>query len=233
MFTLKSFYRSKEWETFRKIVIENKTSPDGFVYCEECGKPILQPYDLIVHHKIELDEMNVNDYDVSLNPVNMEVVHFKCHNKIHDRFQGGYKPHGKKVYIVYGAPCAGKRTWVKDVASENDIIVDMDNIWQMISINERYKKPDKLKAVAFQMRDAMYDIIKYRTGKWHNAYIITGAPLQGDRERLMQRVGADELIFIDTPQVICMDRSLGRGAEWRNHITDWFEKFQPALPIER
>lgn len=230
-FTTKNFYKSKEWEEFRKIVIQNKMNPvDGFVYCEHCGKPILKAYDCIVHHKIELDDSNINDYNISLNPNLMEVVHFKCHNEIHHRFQGGYKPPLKKVYIVYGAPCSGKTTWVRDNATENDIVVDMDSIWQMVSVNERYQKPERLKAVVFEVRDKMYDIIKYRLGKWWNAYIITGGALEGDRERLKARVGADDFIFIDTSKEECMERSIGRGAEWRNHITDWFDRFQPSSP---
>ena len=48
MFTLNNFYKSKEWEQFRKIVIAERTDAEGFVYCELCGKPILKPYDLIV-----------------------------------------------------------------------------------------------------------------------------------------------------------------------------------------
>ena len=229
MFTLKNFYKSKEWKEFRMIVVQNKVKPDGFLYCEHCGKPILKQYDCIVHHKVELDELNVNDYNISLNPNNMAVVHFKCHNEIHHRWDGGnhgYKAPAKKVYIVYGAPCSGKTTWVHENASENDIVVDMDAIWQMVSINDKYVKPERLKAVVFDIRDALYDIIKYRNGKWFNAFIITGGALEGDRERLKARTGADGFIFIDTDIDTCLERSVGKGAEWRNYIIDWFDKFQ-------
>ena len=227
-----AFYKSKKWESFRKVIISDRTDPDGYVHCAICGKPILKPYDLIVHHKQELSENNVNDALIALNPDNVECIHFKCHNKIHERF--GFQKTSpaaitKHVYIVYGSPCSGKSTWVHDVANEDDVIVDMDSIWQMISINDRYQKPEALRSVVFQMRDALYDVIKYRSGKWHNAYVITGGALIGDRDRLKQRIGADDMIFIDTPKDVCLQRAGQRpseGIDWLKVVEDWHDSFQ-------
>lgn len=237
------FYKTKKWETFRKIIVDQNLDADGYVHCARCGKPILKKYDLIVHHKQELSDENVNDYSVSLNPDNVECVCFSCHNRIHERFQqgsgnGGWKPVQKRVYIVYGAPCAGKSTWVNRVATDQDLVVDMDNIWQMISINERYVKPSALKSVVFQIRDQMYDIIKHRSGSWHCAYVITGGALQGDRERLRQRIGADDLIYIDASIYECIQRVKQRDMsdslklDWMDYINDWFEMFQPDDPVD-
>ena len=237
MKTQEQFYKSKQWLDFRKLLIAERTDADGFVHCARCNKAIIHKYDLIVHHKIELNDFNVNDATVSLNPDNCECICFSCHNKEHDRFGdkrgGSYKPQPKKVYIVYGAPCSGKSSWVKENAAPDDLVVDLDSIWQMISINERYTKPAALKGTVFQMRDALYDVIKYRSGKWHNAYIITGGALKGDRERLIKRVGADELIFIDASFEECMQRVKTRGMtddqqmKWITFIQNWFESFQP------
>lgn len=238
MKTRKEFYKSKKWEAFRKVIIEQRTDADGFVHCAVCGKPILKKYDLIIHHKKELSEDNVNDSMIALNPDNVECVHFRCHNQIHERFgynktsSVGMRSGCKRVYIVYGSPCAGKTTWVHDVANAEDLIVDMDSIWQMVSCNDRYTKPAALKSVVFQVRDALYDIVKYRAGKWHNAYVIVGGALKGDRERLLQRVGADELIFIDTSYEECIKRvekrvlSDDKLNDWINYINQWFEQFQ-------
>ena len=234
--TRKQFYRSKEWETFRQVVIEQRTTADGYVHCAICGKQILKMYDLIIHHKKELSDENVNDAMISLNPDNVECVCFSCHNKIHDRWQGGnngWKPVQKQVFIVYGSPCSGKSTFVQSVATEDDLIVDLDSIWQMISVNDRYSKPAALKSVVFQLRDSLYDIIKYRSGKWHNAYVITGGALKGDRERLQQRIGADELIHIDTSMADCLRQLMNRSSseeqykQWEKYIVDYFAQFQP------
>lgn len=239
---LQAFYKSKTWQKFRNVVVASNTDADGYVHCAICGKPILKRYDLIVHHKTELTEENCDDALIALNEANVECVHFRCHNQIHNRFSDGHTAsftqyHKKKVYIVYGAPCAGKSTWVRDNATDQDLIVDLDNIWQMISKNDRYTKPAVLKSVVFEMRDKLYDVIKYRSGKWHDAYIITGGAYLGERERLAQRVGADDFIFIDTPYDECMKRCASRGdkaEEWRGYVDEWFNVFQldAVLPDE-
>ena len=50
MMTREQFYKSKQWESFRKVIIADRSDADGFVHCAHCGKPILHKYDLIVHH---------------------------------------------------------------------------------------------------------------------------------------------------------------------------------------
>lgn len=222
------FYKSKQWQRFREIIIDRDTKLDGFVYCAHCMKPIINKYDLIVHHKKELSNDNVNDHMISLNPDNVECVHFKCHNRIHDRFVAGSEhiTHTKQVYIVYGAPCSGKSTWVEDNATRHDIIVDMDKLYQMISINQKYDKPDALRSAVFSMRDHLYDLIKYRNGKWHDAFVIAGAPRLGDRERLIKRIGADDLIFIDTDKKICLERAKLRGQNHIDYVNEWFDSYQ-------
>ena len=112
------FYRSDAWENFvRALRIER--AANGVVYCEECGQPILRPYDCIAHHVTELTEENVDDVTVSLNPENIKLLHFRCHNAVHHRF--GYKP-CKTVNLIYGAPCAGKTTYVNETAERGDLI---------------------------------------------------------------------------------------------------------------
>ncbi len=233
--TREQFYKSKQWESFRSVVINQRVDPDGYVHCCRCGKPILKKYDLILHHKKELTEDNVDDATIALNPDNVECMCFKCHNTEHDRWQGGnggYVAPKKKVYIVYGAPCSGKTTWVHDNAGPDDLVVDMDSIWQMISTNARYVKPAALRAVVFQIRDKLLDIVKYRDGRWHTAYVITGGAYKGERERLQARTGADEFIFIDTDMSDCIDRCINRGMDedstrmWIQYIKEWFEEYQ-------
>ena len=63
MFTLDNFYKSKEWEAFRLTVIADRTGSDGFLCCAHCNKPILNKYDLIIHHIEELTEDFNKKYD--------------------------------------------------------------------------------------------------------------------------------------------------------------------------
>lgn len=235
MITKEQFYKSKAWTNFRKVIINERSDAEGYVHCNRCHKTIVNKYDLILHHKIELDDINCNDAMIALNPDNIECICFRCHNQVHDRFVAGkatYKPIQKKVYVVYGSPAAGKSSWVNSIACPDDLIVDLDNIFEMISINPRYEKPDELKSVVFDIRDKLYDIIKYRSGKWHNAFVITGGALKGDRDRLQQRLSADEMILIDTSYDECMNRVKEKNLTdeqkhmWIKFIKNWFDTFQ-------
>lgn len=219
--SLSAFYTGREWERFLKVLKDERTNEEGYIICEHCGKPIVNKYDCIGHHKEELTELNVNDYNISLNPSNVALVHHKCHNIIHERF-GSYM---RKVYIVHGAPCSGKNTFVYDVANKEDLIMDIDKIYQMLSVNDPYIKPGRLKQNVFLTRDCILDQIKTRAGQWRNAYIIGGYPFIMERKRLADMMGA-ELIHIDTPKDECLLRAAERPGEWAKYIEDYFDKYQ-------
>lgn len=226
MFDLFSFYRSKEWCLLIQHIRHDRLNGEGLIICEYCGKPIIKEYDCIAHHKIYLTEDNVNDYSISLNPDNIMLVHHKCHNIIHDKLS--YR--GRKVYMVYGAPLAGKETYVNGVKGDGDLIVNIDSIWQCVSGGD--SKPNRLKSIVFGIRDYMLDSIKYRRGKWNNAYIIGGYPLISERERLCKELGAEE-IFIDVSKEECLRRLEAcedrDKEEYTKYILDWFDKYIPPL----
>ena len=222
--SLYDFYHSQEWRTLTKTLRIERTDDNGQIICEYCGKPIVKAYDCIGHHKTELTEENVNDYTVSLNPENIALLHARCHNFQHDKL--GRK--SRMVYLVYGAPLAGKTTYVKDSMSEGDLIIDMDNLWQAISGCDRYIKPGRLRSIVFRLRDDLIDMVKYRFGKWNNAYIIGGYPLQSERERLLKELSARE-VFIDTSKEECIERLAADPdrdtEEWIKYIDDWFDRY--------
>ena len=226
--TLFEFYRSKEWERFREIVISDRVGEDGFVRDEVTGEPIVKKYDIILHHKIELTEENVNDFEISLNPDNIMIVSHRTHNRLHNKL--GYAV--REVYLVYGAPLSGKRTWVSNNLSGNDLIIDMDDIWMCISGRGKYDHNNRLKGIAFAVRDRLIEAVKYRAGKWYTAYIVGGYALSNERERICRELGARE-VFVDTPKEVCLERLEGLEdsaidkAEYRKYIEDWFEKYTP------
>ena len=134
MYTLNNFYKSKEWEKLLEVLKLERVNSNGDLICDYCSEPIIKKYDCIGHHEIELTEANVNDPNISLNPDNIMLIHFKCHNKIHQRFEG-FK---QEVYLVYGSPCSGKSTWVKEVANDDDLILDIDSLWESICKSDKF-----------------------------------------------------------------------------------------------
>lgn len=226
MYDLSTFYRCKEWRGLLERLKLERLNDEGQIICEYCGKPIVRAYDIIGHHKVELTQDNVNDLDISLNPENVAFVHHKCHNYIHNKL--GYAV--REIFLVYGPPLAGKTTWVRDNMNEGDLIIDMDNIWQCVSGCDRYVKPNRLKSIVFRIRDSLLDSVRYRYGKWDNAYIIGGYPLSSERERLCKELGARE-IFIEASKDECLKRLEGSEdrnvEEWAGYIEEWFRRYAP------
>lgn len=223
--SLYNFYRSDEWTNLLKVLKLQRLNSSGVLTCEYCHKPMIKAYDVIGHHKTELTEENYTDANISLNPDNIALVHHRCHNLIHNKLSYSQR----QVFIIYGSPLSGKSTYVKEVAQPGDLIIDLDNIWEAISGQPRYIKPNRLKAIVFSVRDNLLECVKYRRGKWLNAYIIGGYPLAGERERLAGILGA-RLIYIDTDYSTCIERlnnSNDRDVdEWTKYISDWWKQYQ-------
>lgn len=227
--TLQDFYRSRDWEAFVRTLRLERTDPTtGLVLCEHCGRPIVKAYDCIAHHKTALTPENVNDVTVSLNPDNIALVHHGCHNEIHARF--GYSR--QEVYIVYGPPFAGKAAFVESVRQPGDLIVDIDSIWQAVSGCPRFEKPNALRSVVFGIYDALIDAVKYRKGRWQNAYIVGGFPFEADRERLLRDLDARE-VFLPATRDECLARLAQDGRDkktWTAYIETWFERHDASAP---
>lgn len=216
--TIHDLYVSKEFRSLRLQLMHERTAGDGMLYCEHCRRPIVEPYDCIAHHKVEVTMGNLWDMDVTLNPDNIALVHHRCHNEIHRRFGRIIR----KVYMVWGAPRAGKTTYVAQVRDEGDMVVDIDSIWRCLG-DDALAKPDALKPVVFSIRDAMYQAILTRMGRWANAYVITTRP---DR-RLADRMGA-EMIYIPADRETCLARC--KNAIWGRFVNDWFD--HPPVEVD-
>lgn len=226
--SLAQFYNSQEWRQLRQMLIADRTNKDdGVLYCQHSGKPLLTSFDVVAHHIVPLTMQNVNDYAISLNPDNILLVSQRAHNEIHARF--GYCAQ-RKVYIVHGAPCSGKSSFVDSVKGNSDLVVDIDNIWQAVT-GKRYFKPNALKANVFAMRDALLATVKTRAGNWERCWIVEGLPLKAERERRAAAYGA-ELIHIDTDERTCLERLQADDKrreyvdDWRKYIAEYFSRYQ-------
>lgn len=230
MFTLDTFYRSNAWEKLISQLRMERVNSEGQLICWHCHKPITKRYDAIGHHTIFLTEENVNNYEVSLNPDLIQFVHHKCHNHIHNK--GGWKR--AEVFLVYGSPLSGKTTYVNSILTPGDLVVDIDNIWQCVSGLDRYQKPGRLNSVVFAIRDELMKMVKYRVGKWQNAYIVGGYPLIGERERICKTYGARE-IYIESTKEECLEHLKyceDRDEEqWTEYIDTWWSRYRPPVSL--
>lgn len=219
--TIHDLYVSSEFKKLREILMNERADHEnGLLLCEHCHKPIVQKYDCIAHHVVEVTMANLNDASITLNPENIMLVHHKCHNEIHMRFGRIIR----KVYMVWGAPRAGKTSYVHKAMDIGDMVVDMDAIWECLTTQDYKLKPPALKPVVFRMRDALYECILTRLGGWSNAYIITTRPDM----RVADKLGA-ELIYIPSDREMCLERCNG-DIMWMKYVNDWFDN-PPSMGV--
>lgn len=228
--TLASFYAGDDWGDCKAEVLRQRIKGDT-VYCEHCGEVILKDFNprernnagaMVFHHKRPLLTVaDANNAAISINPSNIAILHWQCHNVVHNRFTGQNTQPEQKVYLITGAPCSGKTTFARERMQAGDLLVDIDDIWQQISGCARYEKPNSLKPIVFKTRDLQEDLVRTRAGTWRNAFIIKSLPLPMDRRREAEKLGA-EVITIETPKDECLER-LHKNPNGRN-IAD-YEKF--------
>lgn len=237
------FYKSKEWSDCKAQVLHERLK-EGVVYCECCHKPILSSFNpngknnkgaMVFHHKIFLNNQNVNDPSISINPKNIAVLHWACHNEVHNRFNGS-KPE-RKVYIITGAPCSGKTTFVKERIQEGDILLDIDDLWQALSGQARYVKPNSLKEIIFPLRRMIKDLISKGGGSWRNAYLIESklyTPKDIESECDKYKSFNVEVIEMETTLQECLNRLYknpnGRDiALYEKLIKEYYERKAPPF----
>ena len=235
--TLASFYAGDDWKNCKAEVLRRRIR-GGAVYCEHCGEIILKDFNpneknnagaMVFHHKTILTVANMNVADISINPNRIAILHWQCHNEVHNRFTGQNTKPEQKRYLITGAPCSGKTTFARERMQAGDVIVDIDDIWQQISGQPRYIKPNSLKPLVFATRAAQEDQIRIGAGTWRNAFIIRSLPLAMDRKRTAEQLGA-EVITIDTPKEVCLERlknnSQGRNViEYEKYINEYFAMY--------
>lgn len=86
----KKFYSSKAWQTCR-----NEYARDRHYLCENCLRKGIYKVGEIVHHKIEIDPVNINNPEIALNPDNLMLLCRECHAAIHDN-KGPWEQVNKK-----------------------------------------------------------------------------------------------------------------------------------------
>ena len=234
------FYNGQDWANCKAQVTQERLK-DGALYCEHCGEIILKSFNpnaknnkgaVVYHHKIYLTNENVNDASISINPDNIAVLHWSCHNEVHNRFNGVAVAIERKVYIVTGAACSGKTTFVREHMREGDIVLDIDDLWETLSGQPRYIKPNAIKPIVFNTRALIKEQIAKGAGTWRNAYIIESLPLATDRKREAEKYKAHnvEIITMEASREECLNRLYmmpnGRDIKaYEEYINDYFSDY--------
>ena len=112
-----------------------------------------------------------------------------------------------------------------------DLVIELDLLYQALSLQERYVNPSEIKANVFAVKNLLLDQVKMRYGKYSRAWVIGGYPDRAARERLANDLGA-EMVLIETDKTECLNRlnhcqdeRANQKREFKQYIEQWFEEW--------
>lgn len=74
-----AFYNSTAWKRCREAYKHKRA-----YLCENCLRKGIYKAGEIVHHKIEIDPININNPEITLNFNNLELLCRDCHAEVHE-----------------------------------------------------------------------------------------------------------------------------------------------------
>jgi hypothetical protein len=205
--------------------------------CEDCleeGKTTLAT---IVDH---VQALAFGGEDVDENTRNLCDWHNAIKTALEGASTGGaarhpdwLKPSAIPLTILSGPPCSGKTTYIRERASDHDIIIDLDGIFQRIQpgyVHWSKMLTDDLFNKGIRVRNEMLGSLSRQTsGK---AWFIVSAPSKAERDWWHGKLGG-ELVLLHPGVEECKRRAIERGTpdavdgvdQWeRNSRTPWQPK---------
>lgn len=126
------------------------------------------------------------------------------------------------VYLIYGSPCSGKSTYVREHFQPGDIVCDVDRLYAALCFNEEHQEELYAQEAAKELHKRLSEIIHDRNGRWKNAYVVSLANTKEKLSKEIEKYNADEAIYIDTPFEVCIERAKERPFYFQWLIEEWF-----------
>lgn len=105
---------------------------------------------------------------------------------------------------------------------DNDLVCDVDLIYESISNRDSHDADLFIHEIALKLCDQLKDIIRDRSMEFNDAYVVSIANTKEKLQKDIDRIKADEVIFIDTPYEICLERAKERKKYFKYIVDEWF-----------
>ncbi len=197
-------YGSK-WQTYRKRFLMSNP------LCEYCLEQNRVTAATVVDHI----EPHRGDQDLFWNTDNHQSLCSPCHSSAKQREENSSKNPYAYVFmpewlkpvtgltIVFGPPGSGKSTWVREQATEHDVVLDLDEMISNTSGKPIYKGNKQDYALAVRKRNDL--LIEMATQNKSGYLILTGMK-QSQRKWWEQKLMPKAVHIMDTSISECIDR---------------------------
>lgn len=205
--------RGRRWQTLRRSVLRDQP----FCAVENCAYLSVE-----VDHVMPIawggDPVDRRNLQGLCKPHHDEKSEYE---RVQQRPWPGPAPK-QRVVLVCGPPCSGKTTYVREHASEEDRIVDFDDIREALA-GDRYEAS---RAVDIRAAEMWSEQLEQR----HDGvtWVVWAAPTKKQRASIRQRFDA-EVRVLSTDRETCLERAREeRPPQYLAAIEQWFETWQPA-----
>ncbi|PLR93200.1 HNH endonuclease [Bacillus sp. T33-2] len=192
----RAFYKSTAWEKCRDVVLRR----DHYL-CQECYRnKKVTPADL-VHHIVEL----LNDWDMALDPDNLESLCHSCHNRKHP--EKGFVKLERGIYTVLGYPASGKTTFVQSIFEPLDLVFDLDRFITAMTFKDGHDRTGNADKAVPIINDMLKDTVKnIRTKRYKfNRLFVIRTKLTDEEWFHLEMAGA-KFLLVDTDREVCINR---------------------------
>lgn len=126
-------------------------------------------------------------------------------------------------WIVAGAPCSGKSSYVREHARAGDVIYDYDALHQALSGQASHHHLDAIRPYVLAARAEIF--AQLEAHKQQSAWLITSTSSADELRRMQDRFGAETvLLYVERDEAHRRCELDGRPAEWHGYIDRWFEE---------
>ena len=131
----------------------------------------------------------------------------------------------RQVTLLWGPPCAGKSSLVREIAQRGDIILDPDLIHSALSGLGPHDHDDNVSTIA---RAVWNEALRHLQGAGSaHAFVLAGVPTLAQRQELASVITDSQLDYAD--RETCHARAVEdqRPEKWHDFIDRWHDNYEP------